>query len=583
MHPGTPLKAVLYEGPRDVAVLAIRIPDLIVRVQNEAILEATLSVYIYDSTDDPDNPPFIGGAKLFRDTLDSSGLVEFTPETELAALQQNEGYYHMEKTIVIASRQWTFVVLADNSEFKPAFGFAIFGSVIIFVACVLLAIWVHTSSRRATRFQEIKSDAEAERAKMKVESARRAAKTERELNDFIAHEVRNPLAAAMSACSFVSASVNEAEPLVNEESRKSVREDVSIITHSLHFINDLLRNMLDMHRALSQQMKLTMSHVDLLGDVLQPVASMLYRRGDNFEVLVECPQPLVVMGDVIRLKQIIINLGRNSVKFVSQGFVRLRATVVHNNVQLFVEDSGPGIPAEKRVQLFEKFQESLDTLNQGTGIGLALCKNLVDLMGGEIYLDEHYDSGVEGYPGARFVIDLKTSPVRFESLGVLVEDGKASDDAHAKEEKTAFEPELPAGLTVLFVDDAFVLRKLFGRAVAKVTSGWEIHEAANGETCLRMAEERRYDLIFVDQYMASAEKQLLGTETIRALRSNGCKSKIVGLSANDLEKAFLGAGADSFIMKPFPCEKEELRRELRRVLKLDQVQSLEHNKGTSAA
>ena len=64
MHPGTPLKAVLYEGPRDVAVLAIRIPDLIVRVQKEAILEASLSVYIYDSTDEPENPPFLGGAKL---------------------------------------------------------------------------------------------------------------------------------------------------------------------------------------------------------------------------------------------------------------------------------------------------------------------------------------------------------------------------------------------------------------------------------------------------------------------------------------------------------------------------------------
>ena len=66
--------------------------------------------------------------------------------------------------------------------------------------------------------------------------------------------------------------------------------------------------------------------------------------------------------------------------------------------------------------------------------------------------------------------------------------------------------------------------------------------------------------------MASVEKQMLGTETVRALRAQGVKSRICGLSANNMEDGFLEAGADSFLLKPFPCEKEELRRELRRVL-----------------
>ena len=66
--------------------------------------------------------------------------------------------------------------------------------------------------------------------------------------------------------------------------------------------------------------------------------------------------------------------------------------------------------------------------------------------------------------------------------------------------------------------------------------------------------------------MASTEKQLLGTETIRELRAKGVKSKICGLSANDTEKAFLGAGADGFILKPVPCKEDELRFALSRVL-----------------
>ncbi len=146
--------------------------------------------------------------------------------------------------------------------------------------------------------------------------------------------------------------------------------------------------MLDMHRVASNQMKIVRAPIDLMKDVFEPVASMLYRRGEDFEVLLECPENLMVLTDRLRLTQIIFNFGRNATKFVTKGFVRLRAEVVEGNVQLSVEDSGPGIPESKRKTLFSKFQESLDSLNQGTGIGLCLCKDLISLMEGEIWLDE---------------------------------------------------------------------------------------------------------------------------------------------------------------------------------------------------
>ena len=100
--------------------------------------------------------------------------------------------------------------------------------------------------------------------------------------------------------------------------------------------------------------------------------------------------------------------------------------------------------------------------------------------------------------------------------------------------------------------------------------GWEIREAANGETALRLVDDHKFDMIFVDQYMSSAEKQLLGTETVRALRSKGVTSVICGLSANDLEGAFLHAGADSFLIKPFPCKVEELKAALTKMLRTRQ-------------
>jgi signal transduction histidine kinase len=179
-------------------------------------------------------------------------------------------------------------------------------------------------------------------------------------------EVRNPVAAAMSAVSFVKNAIEVDEPLKTEEQKAETRDDVNIIDNALRFVNDLLRNMLDMHRAANKQLKVNMTPTDLMHDVLESVQVMLPQRDARFSVEVDCPPGLVCMTDRLRLKQVCLNLARNSVKFIHEGFIRLRADVINNEVHLFVEDSGPGIPLEKRQMLFSKFQESLDSLSQGT-------------------------------------------------------------------------------------------------------------------------------------------------------------------------------------------------------------------------
>lgn len=170
----------------------------------------------------------------------------------------------------------------------------------------------------------------------------------------------------MAACSFVKTAVKKEPPLIDEVSKECCREDVKIIENALKFVNDLLRNMLDMHRAASRQIKVDLSPVDLLHDVFEPVQAMLTQRGSQVEIIVDCPKNLWVMSDRLRLKQVIINLGRNSSKFVDVGYIRLSAEILHGEVILSVSDSGPGIPPEKRKMLFHKFQESLDMLSQGT-------------------------------------------------------------------------------------------------------------------------------------------------------------------------------------------------------------------------
>jgi signal transduction histidine kinase len=173
----------------------------------------------------------------------------------------------------------------------------------------------------------------------------------------------------MSACTFVSSSLEDASAMSSVEGRQSAQEDVQIVDISLHFINDLLRNMLDLHRATSGQMELKESPTSVLDDILRPVTNMLYTRGPSVKVILDCPPNLFIMADRLRLVQIVLNLGRNALKFVTKGFIRFRATTEEDTqlVRIYIEDSGPGVPEEKRKHLFHKFQESLDALNQGTG------------------------------------------------------------------------------------------------------------------------------------------------------------------------------------------------------------------------
>ncbi len=175
-------------------------------------------------------------------------------------------------------------------------------------------------------------------------------------------------------------------------------------------------------------------------------------------------------------------------------------------------------------------------------------------------LDESFTSGYKDLPGTRFVVNLRQSPLSPTTMAY--QPGERLDIPSYGD----LSGKLPEQLFVLFVDDDPVLRKLFIRAAETVAPGWSFREASNGETALRLVETEHFDLIFMDMYMASVEKQLLGTEAVVALRKKGVDCRICGLSANEKESEFLEAGADAFTLKPFPCEPRALTKELCRVL-----------------
>lgn len=539
----------------------------------------TSSVFLFDSTPGLDEPQFLIGVNLNKDPDEY-----FLPAVEFDDLVERAESLMEIEAIAVASSQWTIVVIANSGEYRGGKTSVVIAGIFIFVASCFLAFWIWSIMRKTRKMQHLRLEADAEKADALLLAARKHAQAEEELNDYIAHEIRNPLAAAMSACSFVKTSISKKGPLEGEE-KLVVQEDVDIIDSSLSFMNDLLRSMLDMHKAASKKIDLIWVPVDVKRDILQPVAAMLYRRNSNFTVEVECPDSLIVKTDKLRLKQVVLNLGRNSAKFVNRGYVKLGAGVYGGNVSLYVEDSGPGIPESKKEHLFNKFQESLDVMEQGTGMGLCLCKNMTELLRGNLWLDNSFTSEVKGAKGARFVVDLQVPNMSVDECEGLILDRADSISTNVSridatggvdtfntsrrsvEDITEEEHlELPTTLSVLFVDDDMVLRKLFSRSVKKVINTWEIQEAADGETALQMARQQEFDVIFMDQYMASVEKTMLGTETVQAMRNVGIKGRICGLSANDVEDGFMKSGADFFLQKPFPCKPDELKTALVRIV-----------------
>lgn len=619
LHPGIVVSTRPDEKARDLACLVIRFPALMERALKGA--KASLQVYIFDTTSTKNEPVFLVGARTTGKSLsgeEEHSSVRFAGETSMAdILGGHSRSREYEAAIPVANKEWTILVLPDGDDFKEETSFVIFGGVMIAAAGAVLAIFALHSIRRNDHLNTVRAAGEREKTLLLVESSRQQAESERNFTDFLAHEVRNPLATATSALAFALSDMDSKAFPKGEKA--SIKDDLNIVQESLNFVNNLLRSMLDMHRAGSNQMHIRKAPTDLLKDVFEPLRSMLQQRDADYEIIVECPVDLVVNTDRLRLSQVMMNLGRNAAKFVTSGYVKFHAfTNDVGNVQLSIEDSGVGIPMEKRDRLFAKFQESLDNLNQGTGIGLFLSKQIVELLGGQLWLDEEFRSGYKHFPGTRFVVDLNVPPLNINidspyssrivesseefscagnyGTGVSHFDPSPSsstvcDTCSQKNPRLSNEEEmsilhtlvnkskdpknheqhaeLPDHCSVLFVDDDMIQRKLFCRCIKRVLPNWIVQEAASGEAALSLVEdnEAEFDLIFMDQYMASIEKRLLGTETIVQLRAKGVNSIICGLSANDAKAAFIKAGADYFQIKPISTDPDQLKRRLAHFLR----------------
>ena len=274
--------------------------------------------------------------------------------------------------------------------------------------------------------------------------------------------------------------------------------DLDMVAASLTFIEELLASSLDLQKFNQGEIALRSERCSLLEDVLRPVVTMLSSRSNpTLEVTVECDNPLWVEAtDPLRLKQLMMNLGKNAVKFVSSGFVRLGARREGpGDVVLWVEDSGPGVATSKAASLFDKYTQC-NVEDQGTGIGLALVKQIAEALGGTVALDLEYTSGSKHGPGARFVVSLPLAVVAAPTPpGVVMATATSIIDSGV-----ALLPRGP--YRVLIVDDDAMIRLILRRNLELISVGWRIDEVENGEACLEALEHTKYDVITMDQASA---------------------------------------------------------------------------------
>lgn len=319
----------------------------------------------------------------------------------------------------------------------------------------------------------------------------------------------------------------------------------------------LVNDVLDFSKIESGKMELMENEYDfssLLHDVIAMISMKAANKGLKLNTSIDEHLPFMLFGDEMRIKQILINLLNNAVKYTERGSVSLEISGERQEEEVLlhfcVKDTGIGIRPEDLPKLFmeyERIEEQRNKNIEGTGLGMSITTKLLKLMDSKLEVDSVYGEGSD------FHFDLRQRIVREDEIG------KLEDRINRRVDLYQYRVSFTApDAKVLVVDDNAMNRSVF-RALLSHTD-IQITEAAGGWECIERGREVKYDLIFLDHMMP----ELDGIETLRKMREipdfKNADTPVIALTANAISGAremYLAEGFRDFLTKPIDPDKLE--------------------------
>lgn len=353
----------------------------------------------------------------------------------------------------------------------------------------------------------------------------------------MSHEIRTPM----------NAIVGLDEMVIRESDSPKVKKYALDIKSAGNTLLSIINDILDLSKIESGKMELVPVDYDfasVLNDIVNMTMKKAKDKGLSYELEVDPEIPCELHGDEIRIRQVILNLTNNAIKYTKEGFVKLSLSYrKEDNMLLFsVRDTGMGIKPEDMDRLFSSFQRLDETKNrnvEGTGLGLNITKQLVEMMGGSIKVESVYGEG------SCFKAEMIQETVSDTPIGDYKE--HLSNAIEINEE---FKPKLVApDARILIVDDnemnLEVITGLLGETRINVIT------ALSGRDCLEILEQRSFDMVFLDQMMP----ELSGTKTLELIKQRHLcdNTPIIVLTADAIVGArdsYVKAGFKDYLSKP---------------------------------
>ena len=400
-------------------------------------------------------------------------------------------------------------------------------SMIISLSFLGFILWKVKKTYEEDRIKMEESLKLQEKAKIEAETYNRL---QREFLANMSHDIRTPLHGI----------IGHAELLLNA-GKEPKRDDINQIVTSGELLLSLVNNILDLTKLESNKLGLVFAPFSLR-ELCKEIELVFHftakEKGLNLSFEIKENLPEFLIGDIKQIKQILINLISNAIKFTKKGSVRtsISCEKIEGEPWLIfeVEDTGIGISEEHQKEVFNRFfqvNQKSNREHQGSGLGLIITKNLVELMGGSIEVKSEIGKGTS------FIFKIRTEAVP--------ENEEQKKKAKENKEQDSILPPL----SILIAEDNEISQMLLQKQLQGL--GYDADVASNGLEVLEHLETKTYDLIFIDVQMPFLD----GIEASKEIRQNGDVEKpvIVALTANALKEdkeICLEAGMNDYIFKP---------------------------------